>query len=144
MHEYATVVHHRTGHQFRHPQWWLQAKWWGCCICSGKSQELQCSSRKLIFVRLRGKIEAMRQKRDKKCRGQPQSVPVFLFLHFFTLSFRLSLPYSNCIFCCYGYLCGRIQQRCGFSYKDIKRGATLSTHSRLCQQVNPYFGLKKN
>lgn len=88
---YATVVHHRTGQQFRHPQWQLQAKWWGCCICSRKSQELQCSSRKLLFVRLRVKIEAMRQKSDKKCRGQPQSVPVFLFLHLFSLSGSLFL-----------------------------------------------------
>lgn len=87
---YATV-HHRTSHQFRHPQWKLQAQWWGCCICSGKSQELQCSSRKLIFVRLRVKLEAMRQKRDKKCRGQPQSVPVFLFLHLFSHSGSLLL-----------------------------------------------------
>lgn len=95
---YATVVHHRSGHQFQHPHWKLQAQRWGCCICSGKSQELQCSSRKLIILRLRVKIEAMRQKRDKKCRGQPQSVPVFLFFLFYTSSLIQALFLTVTVF----------------------------------------------
>lgn len=111
-------------------------------ICKGKRRELQSGSRKLIFVRWSIKIEAMGQNRDMKRRGQPQNVSLLLSFVYISLSLslsRISLTYSNCVPCCYGYLCCRAQQRCSCSNEDIKRGLTLSSHSWLCQKTESWW-----
>lgn len=66
------------------------------------------------------------QQRYEAQRSTSKCLPLTFFCLYISL-FRLT--YSNCVPCCYGYLCSRTQQRCSCSYEDIKRGLTLSSHS---------------
>lgn len=80
------------------------------------------------------------EQRYEAQRSTSKCLPLTFFCVYISLSLsRISLTYSNCVPCCYGYLCCRAQQRCSCSNEDIKRGLTLSSHSWLCQKTESWW-----